>query len=98
MHHHSEEEIARSEPVTRKMSQLLGEPPSLSTRPQRSDLSASAARLYGAPHGDGLASDPAKSEADRYRVEKDGLGKMDNFTKIPPCVSGCRLNGRFLVG
>ena len=71
---------------------------SFSTRPQRSDLPASAARLYRASHGDGLASDTAKSGAGRYREEGDGLGKLDNLTKTPPCVGGCRPNGRFLVG
>ena len=40
---------------------------SLSTGPQRSDLPASAARLYRASHGDGLASAPAKFGAGRYR-------------------------------
>ena len=38
-------------------SQRLKRPP-LSTRPQRSDLPASAARLYGAPHGTALHPPP----------------------------------------
>ena len=71
---------------------------SLSTRPQRSDLPASAARLYRASYGDGLASDSAKSGAGRYREEGDGLGKLDNLTKTPPCVGGCRPNGRCPAG
>lgn len=58
----------------------------------------SAARLYGASHGDGLASDTAKSGADGYRVERGGLGKLDNLIKTSPCIGGCRPNGRFLVG
>lgn len=58
-----------------KASQGLKQP-SLSTRSQRSDLPASAARLYGASHGDGLAFDIAKSEAGRYRVEREDCGQI----------------------
>lgn len=59
---------------------------SLFTRPQRSDLPASAARLYGASHRDGLASVTAKFGAGRYRMERDGGMERKNNNNIFPLI------------
>ena len=59
-----------------RLLQFFGKRLSLSTRPQRSDLPASAARLYRASYGDGLASVAVKFGAGRYRVKR-GISWQD---------------------
>lgn len=62
--------IAQPEQVTGKHACYNSLPKSLPFRARRSDSPTSAARLYGASHEDGLASDTAKSGTGSYRVER----------------------------
>lgn len=97
--HHPEEEVAWPESVTggAPVVTLCRKPvpfhPSAKIR-----LAGIGCKAVRSAPWDGLASAPAKSGAGRYREEGDGLGKLDNLTKTPPCAGGCRPNGRFLVG